>query len=426
MKIYTWPHVPQSFFQKESAESVRETVQEIIRTVRERGDEALQEYTARFDGIDQPVRVIDRKELNFFVEKLTEEEKNAVEQLIRHVTFFARKQRESIGEFQTEPVPELLLGQRIIPLEKVGIYVPGGNFPLVSTVAMCAVPAREAGVSQIVMATPPGRDGNIHPAVAAAAAMAGVDKAVLVGGAQAIAALAYGTETVPAVDKIVGPGNAWVAEAKRQVYGRVGIDFIAGPSEVMVIADKSANAEFVAADLLAQAEHDVNAVSVLVTPDRELAERVLVELERQLSQLSTGDIARRSLEMNGAVILVNDLAEAVEVANQKAPEHLEVQVANPDDLIPQLKNYGSLFIGDYAAEVLGDYSAGVNHTLPTAGAARYTGGLSVFDFLKVTTFIRSTKKGFMAIADSARKLGEMEGLEAHAHAVKVRLNNERK
>ena len=317
-----------------------------------------------------------------------------------------------------------VMGQKITPIEKVGLYIPGGTAAYPSTVLMLAIPAKLAGCSQIVITTPPGRDGKVAAPILAAAKLAGVDRIFKVGGAQAIAALAYGTETVPKVDKIVGPGNAYVAEAKRQVFGRVNIDMIAGPSEILVIADGTCNPAFVAADLLSQAEHDKMASAVLVTDSMELAQAVSDEVERQLQLLPRQEIARASIENNGMILVTKDLYQAVEASNELAPEHLEICVDDPVPYLDRVRNAGSVFLGKYCPESLGDYLAGPNHTLPTSGTARFSSPLSVDDFIKKTQFSCFTPDALEAVADKIAVFARSEGLEAHARAAEIRFEKE--
>jgi histidinol dehydrogenase len=396
-------------------------VRQIIKRVKEAGDAALKEYTLRYDGVNPVHFKIEKEAFSAAYRELDKDIRSALETAADHIRIFAEKQLSQLQDFRFQLAPGVFTGQRVVPLERVGVYVPGGNFPLVSSLLMGAVPARTAGVPEVAVCTPSGPGGRVHPAMLAAAAIAGIDEFYPVGGVQAIAALAYGTETVKAVDKIVGPGNAYVAAAKKEVYGDVGIDFIAGPSEVMIIADESANAAWIAADLLAQAEHDTGAVPVLVTPSKQLALRVNEKIRRQLSLLDTREIAAQAIENNGLAVLVDSLEQAVDIANRQAPEHLELHLEEPDTYIDSLKNYGSLFIGHYAAEVLGDYSSGLNHILPTAGAARYSGGLSVRDFVNIRTILETDKQGIAQIGEHARQMARLEGLTAHANAVTVRL-----
>ena len=312
------------------------------------------------------------------------------------------------------------MGQKITPIEKVGLYIPGGTAAYPSTVLMNAIPAKLAGCSQIVMVSPPTCGGGIAPVILAAAKIAGVDRVFQTGGAQAIAALAYGTETVPKVDKIVGPGNAFVAEAKRQVFGLVNIDMIAGPSEILVVADGAADPAWVAADLLSQAEHDKMATAVLVTDSPALAEGVQAEVERQLARLPRQEIARASIDENGKIILASDLAVAIEIANELAPEHLELCIADPMQYLPQIRNAGSVFLGRYCPEALGDYMAGPNHTLPTSGTARFSSPLSVDDFIKKTQYTYFTQDALAALCGDVATFARAEGLEAHARSALIR------
>lgn len=402
-----------------------ESVQWIIKDVQDQGDKAVREYTEKFDNIKIENFRIDREELKASVSQVDAPVIEAIRESITNIEAFARIQKEGFKSFEQELEPGVFTGQQIVPIRRVGVYVPGGNFPLISSVLMGVVPARVAGVEEIIVCSPPTHDGGVHPAILAAADIAGATEFYSIGGVQAVAAMAYGTESIPAVDKIVGPGNKYVTAAKRLVFGKVGIDFIAGPSEILIIADEKANPAYVAADLIGQAEHDLQAKAYLVTPSSKLADDVNQELEKQLAELPSADIARLALDTHGVILLVETLEEAVEFSNLKAPEHLELQVSDVDKYAPQLKNYGSLFIGEIAAEVLGDYSAGLNHTLPTNGAARYTGGLSVKDFLKIQTSLRVTEKGLQSIGPVARTLAEAEGLHGHANSIKKRLNQQK-
>lgn len=409
-------------FTPEPAAAETADVRVILAEVALRGDEAVKEYCQRFDGVIPPRCEIPASEFAAAAAMIPPELRKELENAAARIRRFAQAQMEQLHDFRLEIEPGVFAGQRVIPLEKVGVYVPGGNFPLVSSLLMGVVPAKTAGVEQVIVCTPPRRDGSANPVLLAAAYIAGADRFFLIGGVQAIGALAYGTDSVPAVDKIVGPGNKYVAAAKKEVYGKVGIDFIAGPSEVAIIADDSANPLFIAADLLAQAEHDADAIPILITSSRSLAETVADTVEIRLNDplLSTRDIARRSVERNGKIYLVRDMAEACKLADKLAPEHLELMVDDAPVWAGCCRNFGSLFIGAYAAEVLGDYSSGLNHTLPTSGAARYTGGLSVRDFLKIATTLEADFSGFNRIASGARILAEFEGLSAHAAAVAIR------
>lgn len=405
-------------FRGGSGADVSAPVAEILRAVQERGDAALREYTLRFDGAAPDALAVTAEEVDQAAAQVEPAFLAVLEEAAEHIrAYHARQKRESFVMTEREGV---VLGQRIIPLARVGIYVAGGTAAYPSTVLMNAIPARIAGVGEIIMVTPPGRDGAVNPHILAAAKIAGVTRIYKVGGAQAVAALAYGTGTIPQVDKIVGPGNAYVAEAKRQVFGRVNIDMIAGPSEVLVLADGRSNPAWVAADLLSQAEHDRMAAAVLVTDSRPLAEAVAHELERQLAALPRAEIARASLEANGKLIVCRDLREGIAVANRIAPEHLELCVDNPFDYLGEIQNAGSVFLGRYNPEPMGDYFAGPNHTLPTMGTARFYSPLSVDDFVKKSQFSYYTRD---ALARDYRKVSlfaRKEGLDAHARAVDIR------
>lgn len=405
------------------AVELRADVQRILQEVREHGDRALREFTARWDGVERASPRVGPEELEAARRAVPEAVRRDLKAAADHIRSFARRQLASLKEFDMEILPGVHVGQRLIPVDSAAVYVPGGRYPLPSTALMGIIPARVAGVGRVVACSPPGAaTGGIHPVTLVAMELAGADENYCMGGAQAVAALAFGTETVAPVDMIVGPGNRYVTEAKRQVYGRVAIDFLAGPSEVLVIADDSADAALVAADLLAQCEHDPDATATLVSTSRSLAEAVLREVEEQLARLATAPVARASWEANGQVWVVSDLSEAVEVANQAAPEHLELHVREPASLVPSLRHYGSLFVGGLAAEVFGDYVSGTNHILPTMGGARYTGGLGVGTFLKAVTHQRLTEEGARALAEVAGRLADLEGLAAHAAAARLRLN----
>ena len=411
--------VPNSeiFARDTAAADLSGVVSGIINDVRQNGDSALLSYARKFD----------RAELAGL--EVTKEEIAAACECVEPA-FMAVLQRaaENIRAFHTHQVRNsfvmtgagIVTGQKITPIEKVGLYVPGGTAAYPSTVLMDAIPAKIAGCREICITTPPLPDGRINPVILAAASIAGVDRIFKVGGAQAIAALAYGTETVPRVDKIVGPGNAFVAEAKRQVFGRVAIDMIAGPSEILVVADQKSNPEFVAADLLSQAEHDKMASAVLVTDSMELASAVADAIERQLRCLAREEIARASIDHNGKIILADSLVQAIAIANEIAPEHLELCVDNPFDYLDQIKNAGSIFMGRYCPEALGDYLAGPNHTLPTSGTARFSSPLSVDDFVKKSQYTYYTKEALSAVSNSVALFANKEGLGAHAASVTVR------
>ncbi len=395
-------------------------VREILSAVRERGDEALFEFTRKFDGA-----VIDS-----FTVKVTEEEiaeayslvdgelLRVIRKALKNIRSYHEKQRQ-YSWFDSKP-DGTMLGQKVTPLFRVGVYVPGGKAAYPSSVLMNIVPAKVAGVDEIVMATPPGRDGRITPTTLVAAREAGADVIYKAGGAQAVGALAYGTESIPKVDKIVGPGNIYVALAKKAVYGDVSIDAIAGPSEILVIADETANPRYVAADLLSQAEHDELASAVLVTDSGELAEKVSLEAERFTAELSRGEIIRKSLDNYGCILVVEDMDAAVRAANEIAPEHLEIQTKNPYDVMMRIRNAGAIFIGEYASEPLGDYFAGPNHVLPTNGTARFFSPLSVDDFIKKSSIIAYSKEALSAVHKDIESFARAEQLTAHANSIEVR------
>ncbi|MGQ9560130.1 MAG: histidinol dehydrogenase [Candidatus Oleimicrobiaceae bacterium] len=400
--------------------AAEEEVWAIIKEVRQRGDEAVREFTLRFDGVRLDKLQVDKEEIRDAFRLVPDELVATIQRCVQRLRLFCQRQLASYQDFDLEIEPGFFIGQRVVPVERVGVYAPGGRFPLVSSVYMGVVPARVAGVKEVVVCSPPSHKGSVHPAVLVAADLAGADEVYRIGGVQAIAALAYGTGSVRPVYKIVGPGNAFVTAAKREVYGEAGIDFVAGPSEVLIIADEEANPELVAADLLAQAEHDPDASAMLVTTNAALAERVRAEVMRQLATLPTAPVARLSIERHGLIVVVNSPEEAVAIANARAPEHLELQVADPAPFLAGLRNYGSLFVGERAAEALGDYSSGLNHILPTNGAARYTGGLSVRDFLKVQTVLKVEEGTSGMVVDDAVRLAKTEGLVAHARSLLAR------
>ena len=399
---------------------VEATVRGIVDTVRGDGDAALRRYTETFDhvsydgGIEVPAAVLDAA-----LEALSPALRGTMERAAANIRKFHERQRTN-SWFDTAPDGSIL-GQKVTPLGRVGVYAPAGSAPLPSTVLMDVIPARVAGVGEIVLCSPPDAKGTVNALVAACARIAGVDRVFAVGGAQAVAAMAYGTETVPRVDKIVGPGNIFVTMAKKQVFGVCGIDMIAGPSEVLVLADDTANPAHVAADLLSQAEHDPLASSVLVTPSVRLADAVEAEVARQVVLLPRADIVRKSLQDYGAIVVTLDLEEALTVCNRVAPEHLEVITADPMALLGRIRNAGAVFLGPWSPEPLGDYFAGPNHTLPTAGTARFFSPLSVDDFIRKTSVIAYTKNAFLAAADDIVRFAEAEGLDAHAASVRIRL-----
>ena len=420
MKIYDLSEVPEEeiFHRQEASDDVSAPVAEILRAVQERGDEALFSYARKFDGAELSNLEVTPEEIAEGAAQVEPEFTDILREAAERIRAFHAKQKRE-GFLMTER-DGVILGQKITPLARVGIYVPGGTAAYPSTVFMNAIPAHIAGVGEIVMATPPGRDGKIRPAILAAAKLAGVTRIFKMGGAQAVAALAFGTQSVPKVDKIVGPGNAYVAEAKRQVFGRVNIDMIAGPSEVLVIADETSNPAWVAADLLSQAEHDKMASAVLVTDSQALAEAVAQKVEEQLRALEREEIARASIERNGKIIVARSLTEAAAVANRIAPEHLELSVDNPFDYLGQIEHAGSIFLGRYNPEPMGDYFAGPNHTLPTMGTARFYSPLSVDDFIKKSQFSYYTREALRQDYQKVSRFAMEEGLTAHARAVNIR------
>lgn len=406
------------FIRSDNKTGVAETVSEIIEKVKADGDKALKFYSEKFDKVKLDSLEVSEKEFdeafNIVDDKFIEVLKKASENI---KDFHSRQVRQSFISTEKDGV---VCGQRVIPIEKVGLYVPGGTAAYPSSVLMNCIPAKIAGCKKIVMVTPPKADGKVNPNILVAAKLAGVDKVYKIGGAQAVAALAYGTETVLAVDKIVGPGNAFVAEAKKQVFGRVAIDMIAGPSEILVIADKTNNPSHIAADLLSQAEHDKMATAVLVTDDKDFANAVSSELEKQIPQLLRSEIARTSIDNNGKIIITDDLFKAVEVSNELAPEHLEICTDNPFDYLGYVKNAGSVFLGKNCPEALGDYFAGPNHTLPTSGTAKFSSPLSVDDFVKKSQYTYFTADALKKVADDVALFAQTEGLTAHARSVTIR------
>ena len=407
---------------EESGREVEEVVQGIIADVRSRGDEALLEYTRRFDKLDCAAAALEVTPAEFerAFAQVDERDLAALRHAVERVTRFHEKQKQQ-SWLSTEE-PDIMLGQKVTPLAKVGIYVPGGKACYPSSVIMNAVPAKVAGVGEIIMVAPaPG--GETNPHVLVAAKLSGVDRVFRIGGAQAVAALAYGTGTIPRVDKITGPGNIYVATAKKLVFGQVGIDMIAGPSEILVINDGSGSAAHVAADLLSQAEHDELASSVLITTDRAFGEQVAAEVERQLLQLSRQTIARKSWDSFGVIIVAGTLGEAIAFSNRIAPEHLELAVENPFEILPLISNAGAIFMGHYTPEAAGDYLAGPNHTLPTGGTARFFSPLSVDDFVKKSSIIHFTKGGLQRVGEDIVRITRLEGLDAHGRSVSLRLDS---
>ena len=424
IKIMKFGEVPaEDIFARNTTDiDVSGIVAEIIADVRKNGDSALRNYAKKFDGADLDALEVSAAEMEEAFEAVDGNFLRVLRDAAANIRAFHEKQVRN--SFITSGKNGALLGQRVIPIEKVGLYVPGGTAAYPSTVLMDAIPAKIAGCSEICITTPPGKDGKINPVILAAAKIAGVDRIFKTGGAQAVAALAYGTESVPKVDKIVGPGNAFVAEAKKQVFGTVSIDMIAGPSEILIVADGKSDARCVAADLLSQAEHDKMASAVLVTESMELAENVANEVERQLRQLPREEIARASIERNGKIIVTDDLMNAIEVANQIAPEHLELCLDEPFRYLDRVKHAGSVFMGRYCPEALGDYFAGPNHTLPTSGTARFSSPLSVDDFVKKSQYIYYTREALSAVYEDIACFAEQEGLRAHARSAQVRFEEE--
>lgn len=407
----------------EDQTNLKENVSAIIYDVQKHGDEAIIRYNTQFDQNQRKSFRVEKSEIKEAYEKVDSTLIKHLETAKRNIETFARRQKESLTDIPSFEVSKgIFLGHRIIPIDSCCCYVPGGNYPLFSTALMLAIPAKIAGVKRIAACSPTikGTD-HIHPLTLVAMDLAGIDEIFTVGGAHAIAAFSYGTQQIEKVDMLVGPGNRYVAEAKRQCYGQVGIDFVAGPSEVLIIADKTAVPEIIAADLLAQSEHDIIAKAVLVTIDERIALETIQCIEDQLKQLPTANIASHAWNNFGEIILVESLGEAVELSNFYAPEHLEVIINNPDDIINQLTNYGAMFIGQYAAEVFGDYASGTNHTLPTAKASRYTGGVWVGTFLKICTHQRMTSEAIKTLNPIVSKLAREEGLIAHARAAEIRL-----
>lgn len=421
IRIYNYGEVSNEeiFDRTQSGANVARTVEEIIKTVSEKGDEALFDYTYKFDKANLDSLEVTKEEIDEAFNQVGDEFINILKEACENIKDFHRRQVRN--SFVISEKDGIVIGQKVMPIEKVGLYVPGGTAAYPSTVLMDSVPAKIAGCTQIVMVSPPNKEGKISPVILAAAKIAGVDRIFKVGGAQAIAALAYGTETIPKTDKIVGPGNAYVAEAKKQVFGRVSIDMIAGPSEILIVADSKSNPKFVAADLLSQAEHDKMASAVLVTDSREFAEKVSEELERQIPRLPRAEIARASIDNNGKIIVAKDnLSLAIDIANEIAPEHLELCVDNPFDYLDKVKHAGSIFMGRYCPEALGDYFAGPNHTLPTSATARFSSPLSVDDFVKKSQFTYYTEDALKKVSDKIALFARKEGLDAHARSAEIR------
>lgn len=424
IKIYNYGEVSNTeiFARDNIASNVEEIVSDIISNVINRGDEAIFEYALKFDKASLTTLEVTAAEIDEAFSVVDTEFVEIIKQAAENIRAFHSKQVKN--SFIINDKDGVVTGQKVMPIEKVGLYVPGGTAAYPSTVLMDSIPAKIAGCKEIVMVTPPNADGKVNPVILAAAKIAGVDRIFKVGGAQAIAALAYGTKSVPKVDKIVGPGNAFVAEAKKQVFGKVSIDMIAGPSEILVVADSTCNPAFVAADLLSQAEHDKMASAVLVTDSREFAEKVSRELELQIPMLPRAEIARTSIDNNGKIIVAKDnLMLAIDIANEIAPEHLELCVDNPFDYLDKVKHAGSIFMGKYCPEALGDYFAGPNHTLPTSGTARFSSPLSVDDFVKKSQFTYFTADALEKVADKVAYFADKEGLHAHAKSATIRFED---
>ena len=398
------------------------TVAEIIESVRKNGDAALFAYCEKFDKAKLSSLVVSKEEIDEALNLVEPEFLEILEKAAQNIRKFHSHQVRN--SFIINDEEGIVTGQKVIPIDRVGLYVPGGTAAYPSTVLMDAIPAKIAGCRQVVMVTPPTKEGKVNPAILAAAYVAGIDRIFKVGGAQAVAALAYGTESIPKVDKIVGPGNAFVAEAKKQVFGVVSIDMIAGPSEILIVADGKSNPAYVAADLLSQAEHDKMASAVLVTDSGELAENVSAELEKQIPMLERGEIARESIDVNGKIIVADTLDIAIEIANEIAPEHLELCVDNPFDMLDSIRHAGSIFMGRNCPEALGDYFAGPNHTLPTSGTAKFSSPLSVDDFVKKTQYTYYTKDALRKVAFDVAAFAKKEGLTAHAKSAVIRVEDE--
>lgn len=424
IKIMKYGEVPNSeiFARAEQTVNVEAIVTDIIADVRANGDAALKRYAEKFDGAVLDKLQVTQAEIDEAVAAVEPKFIEILRKAAANIRAFHEKQVRT--GFRIEKENGVVLGQKVTPVDRAGLYVPGGTAAYPSTVLMDSIPAVIAGCKEVVIVTPPGKDGKINPVILAAASIAGVDRIFKTGGAQAIAALAYGTETVPKVDKIVGPGNAFVAEAKKQVFGQVSIDMIAGPSEILVVADGNSNPKYVAADMLSQAEHDKMASAVLVTDSMQLALGVQAELERQLPLLEREEIARTSIDNNGKIIVADDLSAVIEISNEIAPEHLELCVDNPFDYLDQIRHAGSIFMGRNCPEALGDYFAGPNHTLPTSGTAKFSNPLSVDDFVKKTQFTYYTKEALAEVADDIAYFAKQEGLTAHAKSAVIRMEEE--
>ena len=407
------------FARVEPAVNVEDIVAEIIKDVRENGDSALYKYCEKFDKAKLSSLLVSEEEIDEAFNIVEPEFIEILKKASKNITKFHEKQVRN--SFIINDEDGVVMGQKVIPVDRAGLYVPGGTAAYPSTVLMDSIPAKIAGVKEVIMVTPPSEGGKVNPVILAAAKIAGVDKIFKVGGAQAIAALAYGTESIPEVDKIVGPGNAFVAEAKKQVFGKVSIDMIAGPSEILIVADAASNPKHLAADLLSQAEHDKLASAVLVTDSMELAQKVSDELEIQIPLLERAEIARASIDNNGKIIVADTLMKAIDIANEIAPEHLELSVDNPFDYLDAIRHAGSIFMGKNCPEALGDYFAGPNHTLPTSGTAKFSSPLSVDDFVKKTQYTYFTKNALSRVARDVEYFAKKEGLTAHAKSAVIRI-----
>lgn len=430
IKIMKYGQVPNSeiFARVSEKTDVEDTVSAILADVKENGDTALISYFQKFDDVNTEEGFsleVTEKEFEEAFEAVGPRLVKVLKRAASNITAFHKEQTRNSFILNTDNRPGVIIGQKVVPLDKVGLYVPGGTAAYPSSVLMNAIPAKIAGVKELVMVTP-SKAGKVNPAILAAAKIAGVNRIFKVGGAQAIAALAFGTESIPKVDKITGPGNAYVAEAKKQVFGKVAIDMIAGPSEILVVADGTCNPEFVAADMLSQAEHDKMASAVLVTDSQDLAMTVKFELERQIPLLPRAEIARASIDDYGKIIVANSIDTAIEIANEIAPEHLELCVDNPFDYLDQIRHAGSVFLGKNCPEALGDYFSGPNHTLPTGGTARFSSPLSVDDFVKKYQYSYYTEEALKAVADDVAFFAEAEGLSAHARSLTVRCTGRKK
>ena len=413
--------VLKSFINRNKFEQVEEIdvqVENIIKKVRDQGDKVLLSLTNQFDGVLLKQMVITKEEIEQSTKEMNKEFLEILKQAKKNIWEFHEKQIQKSWFFNREE--DITLGQKLSPIERVGIYVPGGKAVYPSTVLMNAIPAKVAGVQSIAMVTPPNKDGKVNPTILAAAKIAGIDEIYKVGGAQAIAALAYGTETIKAVHKIVGPGNIYVARAKRKVFGNVDIDMVAGPSEICIIADNKADSRFIAADLLSQAEHDELASSILITTSLSFAKEVSKEVKVQLNELKRKEIAQESIKNYGAIFVVNSLEQAFELSNEIAPEHLEIMLENPFEYLSKIKNAGAIFLGAYSPEPLGDYFAGPNHTLPTSGTAKFSSPLGVDDFIKKSNIVYYGKDALCQVKNQIISFAEKEGLEGHGNSIKVR------